>query len=133
MEEWQNIPGTIIFYEAPHRIKAVLQDIVAVWGDRPVVLAREITKLHEEFFRGKLSSALEHLTQKEPRGEYVIILGAGEKQKVVLPQADPLVRVRMLMAEGIQKKEALAVVAKEYKVPKRELYNKLLLEEEGEE
>jgi len=133
LEEWQNIPGTIIFYEAPHRIKAVLQDIAEAWGDRPVVLAREITKMHEEFFRGTISSALAHLAEKEPRGEFVIILGAGQKAEVLLPQEDPLVKVRMLMAEGIQKKEALAVVAKEYKVPKRELYNKLLLEEEGEE
>ena len=132
LEEWQNIPGTIIFYEAPHRIKAVLQDIAEAWGDRPVVLAREITKMHEEFFRGTISSALEHLAEKEPRGEFVIILGAGKKVEVLLPQEDPLVKVRMLMAEGIPKKEALAVVAKEYKVPKRELYNKLLLEEEGE-
>ena len=133
LEEWQNIPGTIIFYEAPHRIKAVLQDIAEAWGDRSVVLAREITKIHEEFFRGTISSALAHLAEKEPRGEFVIILGAGQKAEVLLPQEDPLVKVRMLMAEGIQKKEALAVVAKEYKVPKRELYNKLLLEEEGEE
>ena len=133
LEEWQNIPGTIIFYEAPHRIKAVLQDIAEAWGDRPVVLAREITKMHEEFFRGTISSALAHLAEKEPRGEFVIILGAGKKVEVLLPQEDPLVKVRMLMAEGIPKKEALAVVAKEYKVPKRELYNKLLLEEEGEE
>ena len=133
LEEWQNIPGTIIFYEAPHRIKAVLQDIAEAWGDRTVVLAREITKMHEEFFRGTISSALAHLAEKEPRGEFVIILGAGQKAEVLLPQEDPLVKVRMLMAEGIQKKEALAVVAKEYKVPKRELYNKLLLEEEGEE
>ena len=133
LEEWQNIPGTIIFYEAPHRIKAVLQDIAEDWGDRPVVLAREITKMHEEFFRGTISSALAHLAEKEPRGEFVIILGAGQKAEVLLLQEDPLVKVRMLMAEGIQKKEALAVVAKEYKVPKRELYNKLLLEEEGEE
>lgn len=133
LEEWQNIPGTIIFYEAPHRIKAVLQDIAEAWGDRPVVLAREITKMHEEFFRGTISSALAHLAEKEPRGEFVVILGAGRKAEVLLPQEDPLVKVRMLMAEGIQKKEALAVVAKEYKVPKRELYNKLLLEEEGEE
>ena len=133
LEEWQNIPGTIIFYEAPHRIKAVLQDIAEAWGDRSVVLAREITKIHEEFFRGTISSALAHLAEKEPRGEFVIILGAGQKAEVLLPQEDPLVKVRMLMAEGIQKKEALAVVAKEYKVPKRELYNKLLLEKEGEE
>ncbi len=132
LDEWKNIPGTIVFYEAPHRIKVVLQDILTAWGNRAVVLAREITKMHEEFFRGDIISALEHLAAKEPRGEFVIILGAGEKMAEILPQIAPLDKVRMLMAKGTQKKEALAAVAKEYKIPKRELYNKLLLEEEGE-
>lgn len=130
--EWKNVPGTVIFYEAPHRIKEVLQDILAAWGDRPIVLARELTKVHEDFFRGNVTEALAHLLEKEPRGEFVIILGAGEKQVEVLPAGDPLGKVRMLMAQGIEKKESLAAVAKEYKIPKRELYNKLILEEKEE-
>jgi len=130
--EWKSVPGTVIFYEAPHRIKEVLQDILAAWGERPVVLARELTKIHEEFFRGNVTGALEHLLEQEPRGEFVIILGAGEKQMEALPTGDPLDKVRMLMAQGIEKKESLAAVAKEYKIPKRELYNKLILEEQEE-
>ena len=130
--EWKNVPGTVIFYEAPHRIKEVLQDILAAWGDRPIVLARELTKVHEDFFRGNVTEALAHLLEKEPRGEFVIILGAGEKQVEVLPAGDPLGKVRMLMAQGIEKKESLAAVDKEYKIPKRELYNKLILEEKEE-
>lgn len=130
--EWKNVPGTVIFYEAPHRIKEVLQDILAAWGDRPVVLARELTKVHEDFFRGNVTEALEHLLEKEPRGEFVIILGAGEKQAEALPAGDPLDKVRMLMAQGIEKKESLVAVAKEYKIPKRELYNKLISEEKEE-
>ena len=130
--EWKNVPGTVIFYEAPHRIKEVLQDILAAWGDRPIVLARELTKVHEDFFRGNVTEALAHLLEKEPRGEFVIILGAGEKQAEALPAGDPLGKVRMLMAQGIEKKESLAAVAKEYKIPKRELYNKLISEEKEE-
>ena len=130
--EWKNVPGTVIFYEAPHRIKEVLQDILAAWGDRPIVLARELTKVHEDFFRGNVTEALAHLLEKEPRGEFVIILGAGEKQVEVLPAGDPLDKVRMLMAQGIEKKESLVAVAKEYKIPKRELYNKLISEEKEE-
>lgn len=133
LEEWKNIPGTIVLYEAPHRIKAVLQDILLIWGNRAVALAREITKIHEEFFRGDIAGALEYLEEKAPRGEFVIILGAGEKVIKILPNMEPLDKVRMLMANGTQKKEALAAVAKEYKIPKRELYNKLLLEKEGEQ
>ncbi len=130
--EWKNVPGTVIFYEAPHRIKEVLQDILAAWGDRPVVLARELTKVHEDFFRGNITEALEHLLEKEPRGEFVIILGAGEKKIEALPAGDPLDKVRMLMAQGVEKKESLVAVAKEYKIPKRELYNKLISEEKEE-
>ena len=130
--EWKNVPGTVIFYEAPHRIKEVLQDILAAWGDRPIVLARELTKVHEDFFRGNVTEALAHLLEKEPRGEFVIILGAGEKQSEALPAGNPLDKVRMLMAQGIEKKESLVAVAKEYKIPKRELYNKLISEEKEE-
>jgi 16S rRNA (cytidine1402-2'-O)-methyltransferase len=132
LAEWKYVPGTVIFYEAPHRIKDVLQDILAAWGDRPIVLARELTKVHEEFFRGSITMALDHLLEQEPRGEFVIILGAGEKQEEALPTANPLDKVRMLMAQGTEKKESLAAVAKEYKIPKRELYNQLILEEKEE-
>jgi len=128
LQEWQNIPSTIVLYEAPHRIKEVLADILTAWGDRPLVLARELTKLHEEFFRGTVSTGLEFLQAKEPRGEFVLVLGAGEPHKAE-PALEPLAKVRMLMAQGSQKKEALAAVAKEYKIPKRELYNRLLCEE----
>ena len=131
--EWQAIPSTIVLYEAPHRIKEVLKDIEEVWGDRNITLARELTKLHEEFFRGTLSAARAFLEAKEPRGEFVVILEGPPKQAKEPPVGDPLKKVRMLMAQGIQKKEALAAVAKEYALPKRELYNRLILEEEGKE
>ncbi len=130
LEEWQFIPSTIILYEAPHRIREVLKDIEERWGNRRLVLARELTKVYEEFFRGSVASAREFLEAKEPRGEFVIILEAPQVQEIALPE-DPLVKVKDLIAQGITKKEALAKVSKEYKMPKRELYNSLVLEEEG--
>ena len=129
LEQWKNISSTIVLYEAPHRIKEVLADILAAWGDRKIVLARELTKIHEEFFRGKVSEALGHLEEKEPRGEFVMVVEGA----LVTPKdlaIDPLEEVETLICQGVDKKEALAHVAKEHKIPKRELYNRLL-EKEG--
>lgn len=131
LEEWKNIPSTIVLYEAPHRIKEVLLDILNTWGDRKLVLAREITKIHEEFFRGTVTSALEHLEQNAPRGEFVLVIEKGKKEEE--PSCmDPLEQVKMLLKRGVDKKEALSHVAKENKIPKRELYNRLLQEEKRE-
>lgn len=132
LELWQHIPATMILYEAPHRIVEVLKDILACWGDRPLAAARELTKLHEEFYRGTVSGCLSWLEGNSPRGEFCLVLGAGDgKAATEEEQLEPLDEVRRLMAEGVDKKSALAQVAKKRKIPKRELYNQLI--SEGEE
>lgn len=132
LELWQHIPATMILYEAPHRIVEVLKDILACWGDRPLAAARELTKLHEEFYRGTVSGCLSWLEENSPRGEFCLVLGAGDGKAATEEQLlEPLDEVRRLMAEGVDKKSALAQVAKKRKIPKRELYNQLI--SEGEE
>ena len=132
LELWQHIPATMILYEAPHRIVEVLKDILACWGDRPLAAARELTKLHEEFYRGTVSGCLRWLEENSPRGEFCLVLGAGDgKAAMEEEQLEPLDEVRRLLAEGVDKKSALAQVAKKRKIPKRELYNQLI--SEGEE
>lgn len=132
LELWQHIPATMILYEAPHRIVEVLKDILACWGDRPLAAARELTKLHEEFYRGTVSGCLSWLEENSPRGEFCLVLGVGDgKAATEEEQLEPLDEVRRLMAEGVDKKSALAQVAKKRKIPKRELYNQLI--SEGEE
>lgn len=132
LELWQHIPATMILYEAPHRIVEVLKDILGCWGDRPLAAARELTKLHEEFYRGTVSGCLSWLEENSPRGEFCLVLGAGDgKAATEEEQLEPLDEVRRLMAEGVDKKSALAQVAKKRKIPKRELYNQLI--SEGEE
>ena len=131
---WQHIPATMILYEAPHRIVEVLKDILECWGDRPLAAARELTKLHEEFYRGTVSGCLRWLEENSPRGEFCLVLGAGDGQSAedeAAAQLAPLDEVRKLMAEGIDKKSALAQVAKKRKIPKRELYNQLISEGDG--
>lgn len=132
LELWQHIPATMILYEAPHRIVEVLKDILACWGDRPLAAARELTKLHEEFYRGTVSGCLSWLEENSSRGEFCLVLGAGDgKAATEEQQLEPLDEVRRLMDEGVDKKSALAQVAKKRKIPKRELYNQLI--SEGEE
>lgn len=132
LEQWAHIPATMILYEAPHRIVEVLKDILDCWGDRPLAAARELTKLHEEFYRGSVSGCLEWLEENSPRGEFCLVLGAGDgKSAAEEEQLEPLDEVKKLMSEGVDKKSALAQVAKKRKIPKRELYNQLI--SEGEE
>lgn len=132
LEEWQYIPATIILYEAPHRIEQVLKEMLEIWGDRPMAAARELTKLHEEFFRGSISQCLAWLADNKPRGEFCLVVARGARQQPVQQQEqDPLTQVKDLIAQGVDKKTALAQVAKANKLPKRELYNKLISEEEG--
>ena len=69
------IEATVIFYESPKRIVRTLKDILEFMGDRPAVIGRELTKLHEEMIRGNVSKLLSHFTQKTPRGEFVIMIG----------------------------------------------------------
>lgn len=134
LEQWKYIPATMILYEAPHRIEEVLEDILESWGDRPICAARELTKLHEEFYRGTISSCLAWLEEKGARGEFCLIIGAGTEEKPSEEEAmEPLDEVRKLIAEGMDKKQALQQVAKKHKIPKRELYNQLLTIDEGED
>ena len=126
----KNIPSTIILYEAPHRIKDVLKEILAAWGDRQLAAARELTKLHEEFFRGSVRECLAWLEQQPPRGEFCLVIAQGEAAaQEQQTETDPLDEVKALISGGMDKKAALVQVAKQRKVPKRELYNRLLSEE----
>lgn len=129
LEQWKYIPATIILYEAPHRIEEVLKDILEFWGDRLIAAARELTKRYEEFYRGSVSSCLEWLAENGARGEFCLVIGQGEAKPVAdEEELEPLDEVRKLIAEGVDKKSALAQVAKKRKIPKRELYNKLISE-----
>lgn len=132
LDQWAHIPATMVLYEAPHRIIDVLKDILEYWGDRQLAAARELTKLHEEFYRGTVSGCIEWLEQNSPRGEFCLVVGAGDRAaESADTDIEPLDEVRCLLAQGMDKKTALAQIAKKRKIPKRELYNQLI--SKGEE
>ncbi len=121
---------TMIFYEAPHRLAATLRDALAILGDRRAVVARELTKIHEEFRRGTLSELAEFYAHSEPRGEITLLVGAPETSAAALaPEraAGSLAeRVAELERQGQDRKSALKQAAREFGVPKREAYRRLL-------
>ena len=130
---WKNIPATIVLYEAPHRIMDVLEEILAAWGDRQMAFGRELTKLHEEFWRGTVSQAILYLKENPPRGEFVLVIAQGEEpQADKEDEKDPLEAVKEKIVAGVPKKEALSQIAKQFKIPKRYLYNRLIQEQEKE-
>jgi len=113
-------PGTIIALEAPHRLKQALKDILLVLGDRRVAICRQLTKIHEEVFRGTAKQALEYFV--EPRGEFTLVI-EGRKDKAKL-QLTPEVERRLeeMHLSGATAKEAIASVAEQTGLSKKELY-----------
>lgn len=118
---------TMIFYEAPHKLLDTLDDLLAAFGpDRRISLCRELTKLHEEIDRTTLGAAVERCREKEPRGEFVLVVEGAQPQA---EEADPeaaLARVEQLRGEGLPLKEAAARAAAEFGMKKRRLYDMAL-------
>ncbi len=117
---------TMVFYESPHRIEDMLKDALDVLGPRPAVIAREVTKLHEEFLRGTVGELLEQVQRKSPRGEMTLLIGGGAPSAP--PAQVPLgQRVERIMQEQqMDKKAALKQAARERGLTKREAYKRLL-------
>ncbi|MGO1319365.1 MAG: 16S rRNA (cytidine(1402)-2'-O)-methyltransferase [Galactobacter sp.] len=117
---------TMLFYEAPHRIEATLQALAEAFGtERPAVLARELTKLFEEFRRGDLGSLLEGVRSDPPRGEIVVVLSGAEPPAAADP-AQLVDRVEALVSAGTRLKDACQQVSSDTGASKRELYQAVL-------
>ena len=119
---------TMIFYEAPHRLRATLDDLLSAFGDRPAALCRELTKLHEETLRLTLAQASDYYRDREPRGEYVIVLAGGEPE-AGLSLEEGTARVLALRAEGVKMKDAVRQVVAATGLGRNELYQAALQRE----
>ena len=121
---------TIIFYEAPHRVAESVADLLDILGDRPACLAREVTKLHEEFLRGRLSQIAESLSERPARGEITLLVGPAE-QSAISGQVDSSQslsdRVDELIRQAkLDRKDALKLAAKERGITRRDAYDQLI-------
>ncbi|MFC1948861.1 16S rRNA (cytidine(1402)-2'-O)-methyltransferase [Chloroflexota bacterium] len=111
--------NTIVVLEAPHRLLAALKDILNVLGNRRISVCRELTKLHEEVFRGSISQAIDHFTQ--PRGEFTLVIEGRAEKKAELTE-DIEKQLYGMRQSGVKAKEAIARVAGETGISKKELY-----------
>jgi 16S rRNA (cytidine1402-2'-O)-methyltransferase len=130
LESIRNSPRTQIFYEAPHRIVEAMENIVAVLGgSRLVVIAREVTKIHEEFLRGRADEVLDRLRAHAPKGEITLLIAKMEEAQEHEPQVSATTvrdRVRELIAsQQLDEKAALKKVARELGISKSEAYREL--------
>jgi 16S rRNA (cytidine1402-2'-O)-methyltransferase len=127
LEDLSAETGTLVLYESPHRILDTLADIQAVMGVRPVVLARELTKLHEEFLRGSAGEIREQLEARgSVKGEITLVIGRAEEHAEM--PGDPVTAIAELQKAGVERMEAIKSVAKRLGLPKREVY-RLALEQ----
>ncbi len=128
LAELAGVRETVVFYEAPHRIGAMLEDLGEAFGEREIVVARELTKLHEEILRGSVSEVAAKLTAERHRGEFVVVVeGATDRGAAAGVDAIPARdRVAALEAEGLSRMDAVKRVAKERGVPKREVYREVV-------
>ena len=117
----------MIFYEAPHKLRQTLDDILEFMGDRKITLCREMTKLNEEIIRTTVSEAVELYREKNPKGEYVLVLEGGIKEdKADEFPADPEEHVKMYESQGMKRMDAIKAAAKDRGVSKGVLYKELL-------
>jgi 16S rRNA (cytidine1402-2'-O)-methyltransferase len=127
LESFCQTQHTIVVYEAPHRIRETLQDIAEIFGStRRVVVARELTKIHEEFLRGTAAEVLTKMQAAEPKGEITLLIGPGESQPQATPTKNVAARLEAIMRDQkIDEKAALKVLAKEQGLSKSEVYREL--------
>jgi 16S rRNA (cytidine1402-2'-O)-methyltransferase len=114
---------TLIFYESPHRLRQTLGDFAVTFGsDRRIVLARELTKLHEEFWRGTVEEAIEYYTHREPQGEYTIVLAGVILNQPTLSDAAIREELRHLLDQGMSRSQASRHLAEQTNLSRRYVY-----------
>ena len=130
LETVANDDRTLIFYEAPHKLRATLDDMAEIFGaDRMIALCRELTKLNEEAAKMTLANAVKLYKEKEPRGEYVLVIEGGSgkaKEENPLLSLSPEEHVAHYEGQGMKRMDAIKMAAKDRGMPKSELYKLLV-------
>lgn len=133
LEELSHETRTMIIYEAPHRLCRTLAELAEVLGgDRQIAVCKELTKRHETVYRSDINGAVDYYNANEPRGEYVLVIAGLNREDIIRDKQDawkemPLEEhLKHYESQGIERREAIKLVAKDRGVPKREIYNMTL-------
>ena len=114
---------TVVLYEAPHHLIATLKDLAGVLGEsRAIVLARELTKIHEEFWRGNIDEAIAMYTKRQPKGEYTLVIAGAPETSLITSQAELKQELQQLLAQGMTRSQASRQLAKLTSLSRREIY-----------
>ena len=120
------LPYTLIFLESPHRLLFALKDLEFCLGDRQIAVARELTKVHEEIWRGKISAAIEHFTQNEPRGEFTLVVaGKTKSEKQKWTEEKVMIAVKFGLKFGESPSALAKRVAQESGWERQEIYKRI--------
>jgi len=128
----ENEERTIIFYETPHRLKRALKDMLDVWGERKIVIARELTKMYEEIIRGNLSQVITEINRKEIKGEITLVVQGGIKKKgngtIDFLKDECIMQeyLKKLKNQGYSNKDIIKIAQEKLNIPKNLIYKKLL-------
>lgn len=123
LEEIKMQAQTLIFYEAPHKLRKTLADLYEHFGDRRISLCRELTKMYEQVIRTTISGAIKYFEEKEPKGEFVLVVeGFKQEESKQLTKEEILKKTESLIKKGMDKKTAIKEIALEAGIPKREVY-----------
>ena len=123
-------PETQIFYESPHRVRATLENMLEVYGNRSVVLVRELTKIYEEYTRGTITELVDYLEGNPLKGECLLIVEGASEQGPDLEEVDLIQEIDLLVQSGMKKNQAIKQVAKQFGLQKSDLYARYHQEEE---
>ena len=128
LDEVKDYPYTLVFYEAPHKLKDTLSAMLSVFGNRRISLVRELTKINEEVFRTTLSGAVEHYETNNPKGEFVLVIEGQRKEdeKPFWENLDERAHLDYYLEKGLDKMDAIKAVAKDRGVAKSVIYKKVL-------
>lgn len=123
LESLQTETRTLIFYESPHRLRETLEDLAITFGEtRHCVLARELTKLYEEFWRGSLKEAISLYQAKQPQGEYTLLITGTPANKTQISEAQLKIELQSLIERGVSRSQASRELAKLTSMPRRQIY-----------
>ncbi|NJO27609.1 MAG: 16S rRNA (cytidine(1402)-2'-O)-methyltransferase [Richelia sp. SL_2_1] len=123
LESLKSEERTLIFYESPHRLRSTLEDMREILGgDRQIVLARELTKIYEEFWRGTITGACNYYEQKVPIGEYTLVVAGNTPTQQEFSQAELIEKLETIMNQGISPSQASRQLAASTSLPRRQLY-----------
>lgn len=123
LESLKSEERTLIFYESPHRLRSSLQDMREIFGcDRQIVLARELTKIYEEFWRGTIAGACSYYEEKVPVGEFTLVVAGNPPTQQVFTQEELISELETIMNQGISPSQASRQLAASTSLPRRQLY-----------